>query len=226
MSAAFVTHVAATPGTNSSFTINITVSGTNPVLGVSIGLASATATVSSVTWSLGGSLIEIKNLRFSVGNQLGYVSVWALAAPTAGAGTLTITLSTSVPFQADAWIFSGADQITPCPVGDAATAQGDDQASLTPAPTNLVANDASTGIGALVISGSPTSVTPNQRYLDTTTAVNIETGDATGTTNVTYNFATSNVVGAITVRIAAADGGGGAPAPPIPARQMQSNLRW
>ena len=47
---ASVTHVAATPATGTTITINITVSGTNPVLVVGIGVEdlSDVATVSSV----------------------------------------------------------------------------------------------------------------------------------------------------------------------------------
>lgn len=208
MAVAFVTHAAVTPATGSSFTRTITVSGTNPVLGISIGISSTggTAVVSSVTWSLGGSLSEIKNLRAVTTTTFG--SIWALAAPAAGAGTLTITLSASVPYQADAWVFSGADQTTPCPTGDAVTS-GTDDAVLT--PTNLTANDATTGLGTNTVLGNAVSVAPNQRYLDLTTAVNLMTGDATGTTSLTFsNEDAPTFFAFVAVRIAAAGAGIGA----------------
>lgn len=184
MAVAEVAAADATPGTGNSFTIGITVSGTDPVLIVEVGLKDATATVSSVSWSLGsGTTSEVKNLR-SVNNA--FNSIWAIPAPAPGAGTITVNLSASVLFNGTATCFSGSHQIVPSPVADAVTSTSN-AAGTTLTPTNLVVGDASSGYGVNVDAGNWTSATPNQRSIDNAGNPGHLGGDATGTTGVTLN---------------------------------------
>jgi hypothetical protein len=107
--------------------------------------------------------------------------------------------------------FSGTDQTTPCPVGDAVfnnTLTTATSALLT--PTNLTANDASVGGVVNDTAGNPLSYTPNNIYVNTGTAVNLAMGYATGTTGVTANMTGPVVWACVAIRIAAAAGGGGA----------------
>jgi hypothetical protein len=184
MAVAEVTSANATSATQSSFTISITVSGTNPVLIVKTVLNSATATVSSVTWSLGsGTTTEVKALRGSNGVLS---SIWVVPAPSAGAGTITVNLSASVPSGGTATVFSGTDQVSPCPTADAVTSTSIG-ASTVLTPGNLSANDASDCLGANITSGNWSSATPNQRVINNTNDPGYIGGDATGTTGVTLN---------------------------------------
>lgn len=181
---------------------SITVSGTNPVLVVGISMDSATATVTSVTWSLGGSFTEIGNIRSA---STAYTSIWCLAAPTSGAGQVTGNFSASVTVHMSNLVYSGADQANPCVAFTSSTSVG---TSTTLTPSGLTTGDATYGAGSLTISGDPVSVTPNQRTLSGSGSVNTETGDATNTTGVTFNWAngpTSLSMGAI--RLVQAGGG-------------------
>jgi hypothetical protein len=166
-------------------TISITVSGTNPVLMAGIGLDSATATVSSVSWSLGsGTPLEVKNAR----SGTAFGSLWAIPAPVAGAGTLTINKSAAaINHQIDALVYSDAHQATPCPAADAVSSVAA-SASETLTPANLTANDATCGMGVNTVGDNPTGVNPNNRYTNSTTSVNLQTGDNTGTTGVTVTY--------------------------------------
>jgi hypothetical protein len=193
MAVAFVIDASGL-GSAQSPTFNITVSGTNPVLLVDVGLDSTTATVSSVSWSLGsGTPAEVKNVR----SGTAFATVFAIPAPVAGAGTVTVNKSTtSINHQIDVACFSGADQTNPCPAGDA-VADALDGGTLTPA--HLAAGDATNGCAVNTIAGNPVGVSPNSRYVNTTTSVNIEAGDATGTTGLTY---TTNGGGATVAKVA------------------------
>lgn len=196
---------SVTPATGSSFTISITVPATSPALVVHVALSSTTATVSSVAWSLGGSASQITSTR----NSDAFISIWCLPAPASGTGTITVTLSASVPFQSFATTFTGADQTTPCPLADAVTGVSNVIGSHTLTPTNLTANDATSAAGSNTVAGNPLSVTPNQRYVNSTTAVNLLGGDATGTTGVTLNWDSGGGFGAFAaVRIVAAAASG------------------
>jgi len=195
------THLAATPATNSTFTSgSMTVSGSNPVIIISVGLDSTTATVSSVSWSLGsGTAVEVKNQR----NNTSFASVWAIPAPAAGSGTYTVNLSASVPYQIDAALFTGAHQITPCPLSDAVstTASGGTGAALSLTPTNVSANDASFGAASNTISGDVNSFAPNQIFLDDTTTVNFMDGYRIGVGSVTANFNVNGNRSFVAVRV-------------------------
>lgn len=220
MAVAFLTNTSAL-GSAQNPTFNITVSGTNPVLIIDVGLDSTTETVSSVSWSLGsGTALEIKNVR----NSTAFSSVWAIPAPGAGAGTVTVNKSAaSINHQIDVQVWTGADQTTPCPTGDAVTSIVH-QAATTLTPTNLTANDGTAGNGINTVGDTPTSVTPNQRYLNSTTSVNQETGDATGTTGVTLNYALDiGNLALVAVRIAASAAVSATnPSPSAPSRRMIS----
>ena len=189
------------PGTGGSFTISITVPAGNPVLMVGIGLSSTTETVSSVSWSLGGGTpVEIKTVRLNAS----FASVWAIPNPGIGAGIITVTLSSSVPFQGAAETFTAADQTTPCPISDAISASGTDVTQLIVTPTNLSANDASFAVGVNTVADDPSGVSQNDRFKNATTAVNLQVGDSVGTAALSANWTLSGSLGkqvAIGVRI-------------------------
>lgn len=178
-------------------TFNITVSGTAPALIVEVGLDSTTATVSSMSWSLGsGTAVEVKNVR----SGTAFNSIWAIPAPGAGAGTVTVNKSAaSINHQVDIACFQNTDQTAPCPPGDAVTTTSNSGVTLT--PLNLTAADATTGAGVNTVAGNPTGVTPNSRYVNTTTSVNIEAGDNIGTSGITLTNLGSGSVAGVAVRI-------------------------
>jgi hypothetical protein len=201
----YSTHLSVAPNTSTSVVSGtMNVSGPNPVIIVNVGLSSATATVSSVSWSLGsGTAYEIKNVRAGTA----FDSVWAIPAPTTGSGTYTVNFSTSVAYQVDAQVYNGADQTTPSPIADAVSTSGADVTSLNLTASNLSTNDAEVAAGVNSgAGGDPTGVTPTTVYLDATTAVNLQTGYRLGTGSVTatWNAPTSSNEDLIAVRIKAA----------------------
>lgn len=211
-------------GGGASTTLGITVSGTNPVLIAHVCTDSPTNTIqypTSVTWSLGGTLTKIKEQRNTADGINALGATFALAAPTAGAGTLTFNFDISDDQRncdVIGQVFSGADQTTPCPLGDA-VAHGSASTSFTLTPTSLASGDATTGCAASTV-GVPSSASPNQRLLDNT-GVGALVGDATDTTGVTFSGDADwgNNHGAVAVRIVAAAGGGasdfGGPSSPM-----------
>lgn len=193
-----VTHANTTTITSPSWTI----SGSNGVILVGITLASTTITVSSVTWSLGsGTAVQIASARGGSGNS-GLTSVWAIPAPTTGAGTVAVTVSSAVDFDFGADFFTGADQTTPCPIADATTSV----ATTTPqtlTPANLTANDASF-MTVCSIATSISSITPNQTLVTNVPSASIGVGYNTGATGVTATYAaTGDDRSLVAVRIAA-----------------------
>jgi len=171
-------------GLQASFTISLTVSGTNPVLILGLNLHSATETFGVPSWSLGGgTAVEVKNVRGTTGVL---TSVWAIPAPTGGAGTVTVTPSSTVLCGGNATNYSGADQTTPSVAGDAVTSVSN-AAATTLTPSNLVTGDASYAMGANIVAGNWNSATPNQRAIDNTDDPGYIAGDATGATGVTLN---------------------------------------
>jgi hypothetical protein len=208
MAVAETATVNGTSGLQASFTISITVSGSNPVLIVGSNLHSVTATFNAPSWSLGsGTPVEVKNVRGSTGV---FTSIWAIPAPTGGAGTITVNPSTTVLCGGNATNYSGADQSTPSSAGDAVTSVSNaSAATLTPA--NLAASDASYAMGCNIVAGNWTSATPNQRAIDNTDDPGYLVGDATGTTGVTINNDGGMVAGdvaMVAVRIKAVAAGG------------------
>lgn len=218
MSVAWVVSANVAPGgTTTPFTFGITVSGTNPVLMVGIGLASDTATITAVTWSLGsGTPFEVKNIRAGTA----YASVWAIPAPTAGAGTISVSVSEAAIYhQAAASVFSGADQTSSVSsTGDADAESftplgtGGVTRYLTVTPLNLTANDCSFGVSVNTLAGDELGFATNDRYKNSTTAVNLAIGDSSGTTDLIASLLDATVFNwvAIGVRVVVA---GGAPPP-------------
>lgn len=182
------------------------ISGSNLVILVGFTYSSATITTSSVTWSLGGTGVLIKRIAGGPGGST-IAEIWAIPAPTAGTGTVTVTLSGAPPswtFNAD--YFTGVDQTTPCPTADAV---GDNNVngSDTLTPANLTANDAS-----WMCSGDANanigSMAPNQTFIINSTGVDLGTGYALGTASVTANFTDStNAHPNTAARIVAASAG-------------------
>lgn len=208
MAVAHTSDTDKTPATGSSFTYtSFAVSGTNPVILVWIGLDSTTATVSSVAVSAGltaGTPVEVKTQRFNAS----YSSIWAIPAPS-GTGTITVTLSASVPWQSNAELMSGADQTTPCPGADSVSA-GAETTSQSLTPANLTANDASYMGAASTVAGNPTGITGGTAtYTNGTTSVNAQTGYRLGTGALVANWDDSSDQASVAVRVMAAAGGGG-----------------
>jgi hypothetical protein len=184
MAVAFSSVANVAPATNNSFTISITVPSGNPVLMVGIGLESTTATVTSVSWSLGsGTAVEVKTSRLN--NS--FASVWVLPNPGVGAGTVTVNLSASVAFQGAAETFTGGHQTTPCPTADAVGPTGT-AASLTITPANVTADDGAFGMAASTVAANPTGVSLNDRFKNNTTNVNYQCGDRLGIGALTANW--------------------------------------
>lgn len=181
MAVAFSTNVSSAPATTTNLLVNITVSGTNPVLVGKVALDSTSATVTSATWSLGsGTTLQVTSKRSLVGP---ITSIWAVPAPTGGAGNIRIGFSASVPAHMDVALWTGAHQTTPCPTGDSVISTSN-AASITLTPANLTASDGTDCIGSNVVQGNWTSSTPHQRAIDNGSSPGILTGDNTGTTGV------------------------------------------
>jgi hypothetical protein len=213
MAVAFDIAASVVHNTGASFTISHTIgSVANPVLVVHVAIASATVTVSSVSWDLGsGTTVGVLRAALS-GSGAGAIEIWTIPAPVTGAGTITVNLSASAAFHGVSHSFSGADQTTPASAADNASSQPTgSQTSVTETPANLTANDASSGGGINIVAGNPSSVTPNQTYLNNSGAVNMETGYAIGTGGITFNWDIALTVDALgaAIRIIAASAGGG-----------------
>lgn len=214
-----------TPGGGSPLTRTITVSGTNPVLVVHVSANSPAAgfqVATAVDWSLGGSATKMAEKRNTVDGQNAFSQTWVLAAPAAGAGTVSVTFDNSNAARnctITAQVFSGADQTTPTPVGDVIQV---DTASdpLTVTPSNLASGDATAACMSNESGNTPTSAGPNQRVLDTNDPFTL-VGDATNTTGVTFTGDGSslwkNNLAATAVRIVAAAAAGPTTAQIMPA---------
>jgi hypothetical protein len=186
-------------------TASITAPNTNPVILVHIAMLGNNSVASVVTGAGLGSVSG--TLVLAAVGSLGNEEVWVIKAPTpGGSATVTITFNGTPSFQYSWSTFSGADQTTPCPVADAVSSVASVASPQTFTPANLTANDASFG-GAASFTGDPTSVTPNQTYLDNITSVNMESGYATGTTGITSSHDDGTQLrDYIAVRIVAAAG--------------------
>jgi hypothetical protein len=216
MPATSVTHVRVAPAAAATTkVVTITVSGTNPVLGLNVVYNNAAGVVSSVVSNVGGALTKAIGLYGNTtDSQAANAEIWSLAAPAAGVHVITVTFDGSYVSEVDAWVFQGADQTTPCPIADAVSSQANN-AALTLTPANLTANDATVACAGGT-SGDPSSVTPNQWTVNTSdTEIELSDGYATGTTGVTLNGNSQwgSDHAAVAVRIVAA---GGAPSMPSP----------
>jgi hypothetical protein len=187
---------------NSLTSGNFTIAGSNLAIIVGITFYTAGTSVSSVSWSLGsGTAVKIADTAIATG---GTSQIWAIPAPTAGTGTISVALTSSIGL---AWrfcaaYFTGADQTTPAtdPVINTVS-----QANFTLTPANLTANDASFGEGNNN-NGNMTSAGANQLLVDnSTTTVSTATSYSTGTASITFVAADSGGGKAMSAcRIAAA----------------------
>ena len=197
---------------------NWTISGSNPVILVAVTFKSTTAVETAPSWSLGsGTAVLVKEVRGGSGVDV-YESIWAIPAPIVGTGTVTVNIDTSLLFNSGADCFTGADQTTPAPVGDAVTdITATNSYTLTPA--NLTANDASYSC-----SGNTTfniSTVTNSTLIDNTATNDIGLGYNLGTASITVTMSDSaNTHGNVAVRIVAA---GGAAAVKYP--QLERGIR-
>lgn len=208
MAVAYTSDFDFTPATGTSIQkTSYAISGTNPVVIFAIALKSTSATVSSVAVSAGltsGTPVEVKTLRDGDNILDSYVSLWAIPAPS-GTGTITATLSASVPWQANLILFSGAHQTTPCPTGDAVSVDTN-TTTMTLTPTNLTANDAAVGIGANTDGDNPTW-NQTQTFQNNTTAVNAAAGYHLGTGSVSITWGSTGSQVMVAARIQEASGG-------------------
>lgn len=167
-----------------------TISGTHPTIVVAIGYQDASITVSSVTWSLGGTGVQGKLIRGGSGVN-DTTAIWCIPAPTTGTGTLTVTLS-GAPAGNYTWsgdAFTGADQTTPCPTGNAVS-NISASSSYTMTPSGLTSSDAAYAVG--VDASDCITVTPNQTLNDCATSIATNAGYNTGTGSVTITFTQAN----------------------------------
>lgn len=193
---------AITPATSTGTTsASWTISGSDLAIVVYIGAYLSGVTVSSVTWSLGsGTPYQVGTL---IENTTDHVFIWAIPAPTAGSGTLTVTLSGSCPWQISASYFTGADQTTPGVIASVATSNST-AASVALTATGLTANDADVGAATNSLVGDITGITPNQTFLNQSTTINLGCGYALGNTAVTFAGAGRGTSTNIVARIQAA----------------------
>lgn len=211
---------AGTPVTSASWTI----SGSDPLILVSIGMASNTAEVTSVTWSLGsGTPVEVAKWARTVGIASDiYQSVWAIPAPVTGGGTYTVTLTENVSFQISASYFTGAHQTTPCPITDDDYESSNtvpDGAAFTLTPTNVGANDAMF-VGYSHRSSGDTNgwTTGTLLYESNSTATNMLTGYQLGVgsmTSAAMSSGSGTHAAAAAVRIQVSGGAPPATDPPV-----------
>lgn len=194
---------AAANATSSAWDIT---SATNPVIVVHAVILDATQRVSSVSWSAGGTGVEIKTAVGGSGNA-DVSSVWAIPAPTSSAsGTVTVNLTASATFAASADLFQGADQTTPCPTGDTWTDITSTQ-NVTANVPNLTANDASAHC-CCNSSANISSVGATQTLVNNAGSIDIGTGYATGTTQTSSNMSSSaDAFSRVAVRIVAVSTG-------------------
>lgn len=105
------------------------------------------------------------------------MSIWALPAPTAGAGTYTVTLSANVPYQITADYFTGADQTNPYPSGDKVSGSITDGNLQSIPVTNVGANDAMVAGVAHNTSGDSNGWDIGTgTYINNTTTINLQSG--------------------------------------------------
>lgn len=206
---AYSAHKAGAPTTSSSPTTgNFTPSGSNLAFIVHICLASLTATVSSVAWSLGsGTITEIANKR----QVDAFCSVWKVPAPVIGTAAVTASLSASVPWQIDVQVFTGADQTDPAPNADATSAGVTGTGTNGPiTPSNLTANDAVSAGDGHTVASDCAGITPNAVYTDSSTNINLQTGYSLGNTSVSATYASESGLpnkSLVAVRVAAVSAG-------------------
>lgn len=177
-----------------------TISGTKPVIVVSISYQDATITVSSVSWSLGGTGAQAILVRGGSGTN-DVSAIWCIPAPTVGTGTVTVTLS-GAPAGNYTWgadNFTVANQTTPCPAGNAVS-NVSASSSYTMTPSGLTSGDAAFAVG--VDASDCVTITPNQTLNNCAATIAVGGGYNTGTGSVTVTFSqANNTKSAVAVRI-------------------------
>jgi hypothetical protein len=181
MAVAFSTVRNAVPSTtaNLALSTSFTCTGVDTALLFDISLHSTTVSVTSVTWSAGGTPTRVKRQASSSG---AVAEIWGVI-PTNGSGSATAHFSASVLCAGSLCLFVNADQTTPFPTADAVSSTST-AASVTLTPANLGANDASNGIAVNVINGNWNTLTTNQRTVDNASDPGHILGDSAGTTAI------------------------------------------
>lgn len=176
-----ITPATGTGNTSSSWSVP---SAINPAIIVYISTQTS-CTVSAVSWSLGsGTTVQVAATSFAGSDTFSFI--WKIPAPVAGSGTFTVLLSTSVPYQISADLFSGADQSDPSPNADADTDTGFDGVAFTLTPTNVAATDAMAAMTAHTQTGDSAGwTTGTTSYENNTTVVNMLTGYTIGSGSMT-----------------------------------------
>lgn len=169
----------ATPVTSAAWTI----SGSNLAMLIAIGVDN-TATVSAVTWSLGGGTpVQVASISSDV--PATHIEIWAIPAPTAGTGTYTVTLSVATDYKITASYFINTDQTTPCPLADIWT-DTSTSASLASSVANLASNDACYGcLAAPESDNDAETASPTQTYQDSSLSLGFVVGYGLGITQIT-----------------------------------------
>lgn len=207
MAVTFSTSVNLTAATTTNSKATLSVGGSNTTIIAAIGISSATAVVSSGSWSLGGTASLVSSSR-SAGNVL--VSIWAVPAPTGGSGTYTAGYSASAESVGVIACYTGADQTSPAVSADAVTSVSV-SSNINLVPNNLTASDASELFASNTVTGNWTSTTPSQISSSNASNPGWIAGRATGVTGV-HEFndgtCTTNDVMIMAVRIKAAAAGG------------------
>jgi hypothetical protein len=179
---AAVGSASATPGTASTVAISLTVIPGLATIVAKIWLHHASATVNSISWSLGsGTPFKVKEVRGSNGVLM---SVWAIPAAVAGAGTVTATLSASVLSGGNATAWFNADP-DPCPLTDAVSSTSVATPNVL-TPTNLAVLDASDGAAANITAGNQGTASPFQDDINNSADPGYLVGHAFDTTGITF----------------------------------------
>lgn len=184
--------------------IGAAVSGTNPAIVCLFSLVDATATITGVSVSAGltaGTPVEVISIR----NGTAYISIWVIPAP-AGTGTITATRSATVEFNANAILFQGAHQTTPCPGADAQSTTGSTSPLNVTCP-NVTANDAIAGMGSVVGGDNPQWTVGTQTFFENSDSLNSAAGYREGNGGATVTFGATGTEALAAVRVAAAAAG-------------------
>jgi hypothetical protein len=197
------------PATTTNSLVTISCGGLSPTIIGAVAISSATITVTSATWSLGGTPAQVSSSR-SAGNVL--VSIWAVPAPTTGNGSFRFGYSASGHVNGIITCYTGANQSTPSAAADRVTSVSV-STNITLTPANLTANDATFLLAANVTNGNWNSTTPSQLNVDNTNSPGYIAGYATGTAGV-HQFNDGTISAGndmqMAVRIQAAAAGGSA----------------
>jgi len=196
-----------TPATTTNSLVTISCGGANPTIIGAVTISSATITVTTASWSLGGTPSQVSSSRSSAGVL---ISMWAVPSPTTGNGSMRFGYSASAHVNGIVTCYTGANQSTPSSGTDTVTSVSV-STNIVLTPANLTANDATFYLGANVTNGNWTSTTPSQIAVDNTNAPGFIAGYNTGVTGV-HQFNDGTISAGndmqMAVRIQAAAAGG------------------